>query len=153
MTKAEQKRLETERKHDFINHVYAIVFQALPEESRGYRKSVHVKIEHRNYSRYIRFHSYGQNLVFQIFSDGNVAVELDELCHEQHVEQVFSYDTDVRKQEEFITQFSELAPYLIRAFIGRDELTFHAYMDYISCTKSIYGACKRILEEYRECSV
>ena len=38
MTKAEIKKMETERKYDFINRVYNIILNSIPLETRGHRK-------------------------------------------------------------------------------------------------------------------
>ena len=132
MTKAEIKKMETERKYDFISNVYNTILQSIPLETRGHRKKFEVRIVHQNYNRYVRFHSYGQDMAFQIFGDGNIAIEMKEACHSNHVEQLFEYDTDIEKQNAFIKELSEMARCLIRVFIGSDFESFHTYMDYVS---------------------
>ncbi len=42
MTKAEIKKMETERKYDFINRVYNIILNSIPLETRGHRKKFEV---------------------------------------------------------------------------------------------------------------
>ena len=37
MTKAEIKKMETERKYDFINRVYNTILNSIPLETRGHR--------------------------------------------------------------------------------------------------------------------
>ena len=132
MTKAEIKKMEIEKKYDFITRVYDTVLSCIPVETRGYRKKIEVRIVHQNYSRYVRFHVYGKDLAFQIFGDGNIAIEMKEACHADHAEQIFEYDVDVEKQDAFIAELEEMAPRLIRVFIGQDVMDFHSYMDYVS---------------------
>ena len=44
MTKAEIKKMETERKYDFISNVYNTILQSIPLETRGHRKKFEVII-------------------------------------------------------------------------------------------------------------
>lgn len=148
MTKAELKKLETEKKYDFIIRVYETVLNCIPAETRGYRKKVQVNIMHQNYSRYIRFHAYGADLKFQIYGDGNVAIELKEAFHSDHVEQIFEYSEDTNGQEAFLAELTELASGLIRVFIDRDVPDFHTYMDYVSAENSILAAYRNMKAEW-----
>ena len=140
MTKAEIKKMETEKKYDFINRVYDTVLRCIPVETRGYRKKIEVRIVHQNFNRYVRFHAYGRNLAFQIYGDGNIAIEMKEALHSDHVEQIFEYDADTEKQDAFIEGLSELAPSLIRVFIDKEAEDFHTYMDYVSGEKNAFAA-------------
>lgn len=148
MTKAELKKLETEKKYDFITRVYETVLNCIPAETRGYRKKVQVNIMHQNYSRYVRFHAYGADLKFQIYGDGNIAIELKEAFHSDHVEQIFEYDTDTDAQETFLAEFAELATGLIRAFIDRNSTDFHTYMDYVSAENGVLAAYQKMTAEW-----
>ena len=149
MTRAEIKKMETERKYDFISNVYNTILKSIPLETRGHRKKFEVRIVHQNYNRYVRFHSYGQDMVFQIFGDGNIAIEMKEACHSNHVEQLFEYDTDIEKQDAFIKELSELARCLIRVFIDSDFENFHTYMDYVSDEQKAFEAYKQMKEEFQ----
>lgn len=148
MTKAELKKLETEKKYDFISRVYEIVLMCIPAETRGYRKKVQVNIMHQNYSRYIRFHAYGADLKFQIYGDGNIAIELKEAFHSDHVEQIFEYGADLEVQETFLAGFAELAAGLIRVFIDRNSVDFHTYMDYVSAENNVLTAYQKMTAEW-----
>ncbi len=148
MTKAEIKKLETEKKYDFITKVYDIVLRCVPAETRAYRKKVEVRIVHQNFNRYIRFCGYGKNLAFQIFGDGNIAIELREAMHSTHTEQLFEYDADTEKQDAFLAEFEEIAPALVKVFIERDIHDFHSYMDYVSSDTTAYAAYQKMHNEY-----
>ena len=142
MTKAEIKKMETEKKYDFINRVYETVLRCIPMETRGYRKKIQVYVTHMNFNRYIRFHAYGQDLAFQIYGDGNVAIEMKEAFHSDHTEQIFEYDADIVIQDAFVDELAKMAPCLIRVFIDRGVEDFHTYMDYVSGEKKAFAAYK-----------
>jgi len=142
MTKAEIKKMETENKYDFINRVYNTILGCIPMETRGYRKKIEVRIVHQNFNRYVRFHAYGQDLAFQIFGDGNIAIEMKEAFHSDHKEQIFEYNGDIVVQDAFIDELAKVAPCLIRVFIDRGVEDFHTYMDYVSAEKNAFAAYK-----------
>lgn len=148
MTKAEIKKMETEKKYDFINRVYDTILRCIPVETRGYRKKIEVRIVHQNFNRYVRFHAYGKDLAFQIYGDGNIAIEMKEALHGDHTEQIFEYDADAEKQDAFIAELAEMAPCLIRVFIDKDVHDFHTYMDYVSDEPSAFTAYKQMQVEY-----
>ena len=148
MTKAEIKKMETEKKYDFITRVYDTVLRCIPTETRGYRKKIEVRIVHQNFNRYVRFHAYGKDLAFQIYGDGNIAIEMKEALHGDHTEQIFEYDADIEKQDTFIAELAEMAPCVIRVFIDKDVHDFHTYMDYVSDEPSAFAAYKRMEDEY-----
>ena len=88
-------------------------------------------------------------MAFQIFGDGNIAIEMKEACHSNHTEQLFEYDTDITKQDAFIKELSEMARCLIRVFIDSDFENFHTYMDYVSDEQKAFEAYKRMKEEFQ----
>ena len=148
MTKAEIKKMETEKKYDFITRVYRTILDCIPAETRGYRKKIEVRIVHQNFNRYVRFHAYGQNLAFQIYGDGNIGIEMKETFHSDHVEQLFEYDADIVVQDAFIDELAKMAPCLIRVFIDNDAMDFHSYMDYVSDGLTAFEAYTLMIEEY-----
>lgn len=141
-------KTENEKKYDFITRAYETALKCIPAETRACRQKVQVRITHQNYSRYIRFHAYGRDLAFQIYGDGNIAVELKEALHNDHTEQLFAYCADSRTQETFLAEFAEMAANLIRVFIEKDILDFHSYMDYVSEEKNVSAAYQKMRDEY-----
>lgn len=148
MTKAEIKKMETAKKHDFIMRVYEAVLVSIPALTRDSRTKVQIRMTHANYNRYVRFHIYGQDMAILIYGDGNVAIELKEVFHSAHTEQLFEYDTEIEKQETFIEKFKELLSCLIKVFMGMDILDFHSYMDYVSVEKNASVAYQKMQMEY-----
>ena len=147
MTKAEIKKIETEKKYDFINRVYGTVLGMIPAETRACQKKIQVSIAHQGINRYIRFHVYGQDLSFKIYADGNISVEMKEALHNDYVEQLFGYDSDAEKQDAFIENLSKMASDWVRVFIGNDTCDFHTYMDYVSHEPTAYEAYKQMQED------
>lgn len=141
-------KTEKEKKYDFVTRAYETVLKCIPAETRAYCQKVQVRITHQNQSRYIRFHAYGRDLAFQIYGDGNIAVELKEVFHSDHTEQLFAYDADTEAQETFLMEFAEMAANLIRVFIEKDVLDFHSYMDYVSEENNIALAYQKMRDEY-----
>ncbi len=88
-------------------------------------------------------------MAFQIFGDGNIAIEMKEVCHSNHVEQLFEYNIDITKQDAFIKELSEMARCLIRVFIDSDFENFHTYMDYVSDEQKAFEAYKQMKEEFQ----
>lgn len=148
MTKAEMKKMVTEQKYDFITKVYEVILGCIPVETRAYRKKIEVRIVHQNYNRYIRFHSYGQDLAFRLYGDGNVDIELREALHSTHTEVLFEYDGEAERQNAFLAELKELAPSLIKVFIGRSVHDFHSYMDYVSENVTAMAAYNQMMQEY-----
>lgn len=148
MTKTETKQTAARQKYDFINRVYEAVLRCIPAQTRECRKKVQVRITHQNYSRYIHFSAYGKKLAFQIYGDGNIAVELKEVFHDDHTEQLFAYDSNAGRQAAFLMKWEETASYLIRVFLELDVLDFHSYMDYVSEENNIAAAYQKMREEF-----
>ena len=148
MTKAEQKKQATAKKQDFIAKTYAVILNSIPEQTKGVRKSVQIRLTHQNYNRYIRYHNYGKDINFQLYGDGNVAIELDEVFHNKHNEQLFEYSEDAEKQKAFWKELSELVPCLIKVFIDQEVMDFHSYMDYVSSGMTAAVAYQTMMDEY-----
>lgn len=148
MTKAEQKKQEAAKKQEFIAKTYAVILRSIPAQAMGIRKSAQIRLTHKNYNRYIRFHSYGADINLLIYSDGNVAVELTEAIHGKHTEQLFEYSSDEKEQEAFWAKLEEMMPWLINLYLDRAVMDFHSYMDYVGHCKSIAVAYQTMMDEY-----
>lgn len=148
MTKTELKKLETQKKHEFIAHAYAAVLSCIPEQTIMLRKQLLIRMTHKSYSRYIRFHRYGMDMNIQIFGDGNVCIELTEALHSDHREQLFEYVPDEDKQEAFLAELKELVSGLIPVFADQAVADFHTYMDYVGCEKSVIEAYRLMMDEW-----
>lgn len=53
-----------------------------------------VRLSHKNYSRYIYFNRSYNGLGVLIYGDGNVVIELNEICHDDFRELIFEYTTE-----------------------------------------------------------
>lgn len=149
MTETELKKLKTQKKLTFISRSYAAVLSCIPEQTIILRKQVLIRLIHKGYNRYIRFHRYGMDMNVQIFGDGNVCIELTEALHNDHRELLFEYVPDEEKQEVFLAKLKELVSGLIPIFTDQSVADFHTYMNYVGCTKSVAYAYRMMMDEWR----
>lgn len=148
MTKAEQKKIETAKKRDFIEKTYAVILSSIPEQTKEIRKSVQIRIIHKNANRYIRFHNYSRDINFLLYGDGNVVIELSAFCHDKYTEQLFEYLPEAETQEMLWKKLKEILSWLIKVFLDSDVMDFHAYMDYVSYSKNMVVAYQTMIAEY-----
>lgn len=148
MTKAELKRLETEKKHDFIARAYAIVLSCIPEQTVMLRNSVQIRLTHQSYNRYIRFHKYDKDMNIQIFGDGNVVIVLNTISHNEYKEQLFEYSGEEEQQETFLAELKELISRLLPLFTDQDLCDFHTYMGYVGGGRTAAEAYQQMMDHY-----
>ena len=148
MTKAEQKKIETQKRLDFLAKTYAAALSCVAENTADIRSKVEFRVTQYNYNRYIRFHAYGKDLAILIYKDGKVVLELKEISHNDYVEQLFDYAEEAANQEVFLEKLKEKFSWLIRIFIGKEVLNFHNYMDYISWHKNAELAYQKMRADY-----
>lgn len=148
MTKTEEKKMETVNRHNFISRVYATVLNCIPEQTTMLRKQVQIRLTHQNYNRYIRFHNFGKDMNIQIFSDGNVWLELNEAMHSEHKEQLFEYAADEEAQNAFLEELRTLISNLIPVYMEQTVSGFHGYMDYVSGSKTAAESYRQMMAHY-----
>lgn len=147
-TKAQMKKEETAQRHAFLEDTFEALLKALFENTKDNRKKIKVGINYQNYNRYIKFSAYGQSMEFKIFGAGNVAVHLEEFCHNPYDEQIFVYTADTELQRVFLTSFEKLVADLINEFFDKGPLGWHAYMDYVGKQRNVVKAMEIMYKEY-----
>lgn len=148
MTKAEQNKLEKAKKYEFIAKTYAVILSSIPVQATGVRKSAQIRLTHKNFNRYIRFHAYGMDINFLIYGDGNVAVELTEALHSKHTEQLFEYSPEIEEQAAFLAKLAEMMPWVIDLYLDQSVMDFHSYMDYVGYSENMTAAYQTMMDEY-----
>lgn len=148
MTKAEQKKIETQKRLDFLTKTYAAALSCVAEHTADIRSKVEFRVTQYNYNRYIRFHVYGKDLAILVYKDGKVVLELKEIFHSDYTEQLFDYAEEADNQEAFFEKLREMMSWLIRVFLNKDVLDFHAYMDYIGWHKNAELAYQKMRADY-----
>ncbi|MCD7819956.1 MAG: hypothetical protein LUH07_13065 [Lachnospiraceae bacterium] len=148
MTKAEQKKAETEARYDFIKKTYATVLECIPETTRGVRTTVQIRLDHKSSNRYIHFHKYGGDLNVLIYGDGNVAIEVKEIFHSDFKAQVFGYPEDNDRQQVFWQELKELLSDLIEIFVEHSFVDWHTYMDYVSVKQDLKAAYELVKADF-----
>lgn len=147
-TKAQMKKEETALKHAFTANAFETVLKQIFENTRENRKKIKIGINYQNYNRYIKISAYCQSMELKIFGDGNVAVHLEEFCHNPHDAQIFEYVANSEKQAAFLASFEELVGKLIRQFLDQGPLNWHAYMDYIYWEGDAFKAFDKLYKDY-----
>jgi hypothetical protein len=148
LTKAEQKKLDTQARMDFLTNAYAAVLSCIAANSADIRSKIEFRVTQVNFNRYVRFHVYGKDMAILIYRDGKVALELKEFAHADYAEQLFDYAEETENQTAFLEELKEMLSWLIRVFFNRDVLDFHAYMDYISCHQDAETAYRMMHDDY-----
>lgn len=148
VTKAEMKKLETQRLREFTYSLYAQAMEAAVKGTENERGKIQVTISGTNYNRYVHFSGYGKSCVILIYKNGNVGVKLDEMFHDLFETTIFEYVSDEVIQQAFKEQFVEMLEWLIPTFYENLGYDYHAFMDFIDWEKDLFKAHERIEKEY-----
>lgn len=146
--KAQIKREETAQKQAFLENTFKALLMALFESTKDNRQKIKVGINYQNYNRYIKCSTYAQSVEFKIFGDGNVVVHMEEFCHNPYDEQIFTYISDTEAQSTFLASFEKLAADIIKEFLDKGCLGWHAYMDYVEDHRNAAKALEIMYKEY-----
>ena len=147
VTKAEMKKLETQKLREFTHSLYGQAMEAAVKGTENERGKIQVQVSGTNYNRYVHFSSYGKSCVILIYKNGNVGVKLDEMFHGLFETTIFEYASDEVTQEAFKEQFAEMLEWLIPTFYENLGYDYHTFMDYISDKQDLMEAHKAIKEE------
>lgn len=148
VTKAEMKKLETQKLREFTYSLYAQVMEAAVKGTENERGKIQVQVSGTNYNRYVRFSGCGKSCVILIYKNGNVGVKLDEMFHGLFETTIFEYASDEVIQKAFKEQFAEMLEWLIPTFYENLDYDYHAFMDFIDWEKDLFKAHERIEKEY-----
>ena len=152
VTKAEMKKLETQKLREFTYSLYAQAMEAAVKGTENERGKIQVQVSGTNYNRYVRFSGYGKSCVILIYKNGNVGVKLDEMFHDLFETTIFEYVSDEVIQQAFKEQFAEMLEWLVPTFYESLGYDYHAFMDFIDWEKDLFKAHERIEKEYPRCS-
>ena len=152
VTKAEMKKLETQKLREFTYSLYAQAMEAAVKGTENERGKIQVQVSGTNYNRYVRFSGYGKSCVILIYKNGNVGVKLDEMFHDLFETTIFEYVSDEVIQQAFKEQFAEMLEWLVPTFYENLGYDYHAFMDFIDWEKDLFKAHERIEKEYPRCS-
>lgn len=150
ITKAEQKKLDSANKNEFINRAFQIAMNAIVEETIDVRNSTKMDVSFKNKNRYIRFKAYGRSAAILIYLNGNVELKLEEFCHSPYSEQLFCFSLDKNEQEMFLEKFCTMLDWLLPEIFEQGLDTFHTFMDYVSDETSVVIARKNMEMDWRK---
>lgn len=150
ITKAEQKKLDTANKNNFINRTFQTAMNAIAKGTDGVSGGTKLQIAFTNKNRYIRFNAYCKSAAILIYHDGNVELKLEEFCHSPYGEQLFCFTLDKTEQNEFLKKFKKTLDWLIPEIFGNGLSDFHTFMDYVSDHTAIVDAHEEMKKDWRK---
>jgi hypothetical protein len=148
ISKSEQKKLETMNRRSFTQRMFSSTLQTIPPVLECVRKKTRINIFGQNYNRYVRFTAYGKSCNILIYQDGNVAVVLDEACHDKFTAQMFAFTLDEMAQNAFENHFREVLGWLLPTFLESMPYDFHTFMDYVNEFQDIEVAHKWVENDF-----
>lgn len=148
ITKKEQKEMEKQNLRSFTQRTFETVMEMIPAGTEQLRSKVQVKITFQNWNRYVRFSSYGQYCNIQIFTNGNIALELYEALHNKYEKQLFEFSLDEKAQDEFLIHFRKILSWLIPVFAEMTGYDFHTYMDFVDGEADFETAYEKIQKAF-----
>lgn len=148
ITKKEQKEMEKQNLRSFTQRTFETVMEMIPAGTEQLRSKIQVKITFQNWNRYVRFSSYGQYCNIQIFTNGNIVLELYEALHNKYVKQLFEFSYDEKAQEEFLSHFREILSWLIPVFAEMTGYDFHTYMDFVDDETDFETAYEKVQKAF-----
>lgn len=148
--KNEKKKTTTKMRNEFIARTYAIVLACIGKETDAVLSKVEIRLTLTNNNRYVRLHKYGEDMALLIYRDGKVALELSEVCHNKHKEQLFDYATDADRADVFFAELEYMLPCVMKVYLEKDALDFHSFMDYVRDDVPAFDSYKQMMHEYRQ---
>lgn len=148
--KNEKKKTTTKMRNEFIARTYAIVLACIGEQTDAIPSKVEIRLTLTNNNRYVRLHKYGEDMALLIYRDGKVALELSEVCHNKHKEQIFDYATDADRADVFFAELEYMLPCVMKVYLEKDALDFHSFMDYVRDDVPAFDSYKQMMHEYRQ---
>lgn len=148
--KNEKKKTTTKMRNEFIARTYAIVLACIGKETDAVLSKVEIRLTLTNNNRYVRLHKYGEDMALLIYRDGKVALELSEVRHDKHKEQLFDYATDADRADVFFAELEYMLPCVMKVYLEKDVLDFHSFMDYVRDDVPAFDSYKQMMHEYRQ---
>ena len=148
--KNEKKKTTPKMRNEFIARTYAIVLECIGEQTNAVPSKVEIRLTLTNNNRYVRLHKYGEDMELLIYRDGKVALELSEVCHDKHKEQLFDYATDADRADIFFAELEDMLPCVMKVYLEKDVLDFHSFMDYVRDDVPAFDSYRQMMHEYRQ---
>ena len=145
-----KKKTTPKMRNEFIARTYAIVLKCIGEQTDAVPSKVEIRLTLTNNNRYVRLHKYGEDMELLIYRDGKVALELSEVCHDKHKEQIFDYATDADRADIFFAELEDMLPCVMKVYLEKDVLDFHSFMDYVRDDAPAFDSYKQMMHEYRQ---
>ena len=119
--------------------------ECIGEQTNAVPSKVEIRLTLTNNNRYVRLHKYGEDMALLIYRDGKVALELSEVCHDKHKEQIFDYATDADRADIFFAELEDMLPCVMKVYLEKDVLDFHSFMDYVRDDAPAFDSYKQMI--------
>ena len=127
MTKAEQKKLATKAKNDFIDAATNVVLSSIGKHLTDRTKKCAVRMNANGRNRYFNFERYGEHLRIAIYRTGDVDFRFHEFCHTEVEIRAVHYEDVPRNPEASLEQLKADIDMVIDSFLN---YYWHGFMDY-----------------------
>ncbi len=150
MTKAEEKRILTEKRHAFITEAATVVAKhAIPMLGLS-RQNNKIIVSAKSWNRYFDLLRYGEQLMVRVYQSGDVDVTLKELSHSDVTIRLINYEEAALAPAEVIKRFEDDIICLLEDYIAG---YWHILMDYMSRMNYVEGGSvdwRTLEKQYRD---
>jgi hypothetical protein len=127
MTKAEQKKLATKARNDFIDAAAALVLESIGKHLTDRTEKCSIRVNLNGKNRYFNFGRYGENMRIAIYRSGDIDIRFNEAFHDNVDIRVVHYEDVPADPVAALTQLKEDLDLVIDSYLN---YYWHAFMDY-----------------------
>ena len=127
MTKAEQKKLETKAKNDFIDAAANLVLESIGKHLTDRTEKCSIRMNMNGKNRYFNFGRYGENMRIAVYRTGDIDIRFNEAFHDNVDIRVVHYEDVPTDPEAALRQLKEDLYLVIESYLN---YYWHGFMDY-----------------------
>lgn len=146
-TKAELKKEAAKRKREFYAKLLGVVMDSVVENTVDLKSKFEVRVKFTGRNRYINFSVYGFKMSVLFYTQGQVVIQLDEMCHGKFEQQIYEYTDSLEEQEACLERLKRIMDFMIPLFTGDAIVDPHTFMDYVQDDLEI--AYQEVLEDWK----
>lgn len=146
-TKAELAKEAARRKREFYAKLLVVVMDSVVENTVDLKSKFEVRVKFTGRNRYINFSVYGFKMSVLFYTQGQVVIQLDEMCHGKFEQQIYEYSDSVEEQEACLERLKRIMDFMIPLFTGEAIVDAHTFMDYVQ--EDLEIAYQEVLEDWK----
>ena len=128
MTKAEQKKLETKARHEFIDAAAGVILTSIGKHLSDRTEKCSIRMNMNGKNRYFNFERFGQHLRIAVYTTGDIDFRFTESCHSTVDIRVVHYENVPENPKAALKQLKTDADLVIDSFLN---YYWHGFMDYV----------------------